>query len=55
MHPKGADSMAVSGLGLVKPLVSAGWAPPLHEQNQFSHLAEPPFLAVKLFFPIREL
>ena len=30
MHPKDADSMAVSGLGLVKPLVN--FRPHLHER-----------------------
>ena len=40
MHPKGADSMATSGLGLEKPLVGARWAiPPLHKRAEKTGLS----------------
>ena len=53
VHPKGVDSMAVSGLGLKRPLVEAWWAISLLTnglRNRSSRLVGPPFLAVN-FFP----
>ena len=54
MHPKAANSMAVSGLSFENTLVGTGWAVSVlfftnGLRKQFSHLVGSPFLAVKLF------
>ena len=54
VHPKAANSMAVSGLSFENTLVGTGWAVSVlfftnGLRKQFSHLVGSPFLAVKLF------
>ena len=54
MHPKGANSMASSGLGCRKALVGTGWAISLllcmtGLRIRSSDLVEPPFLTMNLF------
>ena len=52
MHPKGANSMAASGLGCRNDLVGTGrafWHK--RARNKRSHLVGPPFPAFKAFFP----
>ena len=54
MHPKGANSMAASGLGCRKALVGTGWAISLLPclnwlRKQPSSLVGPPFLTMTLF------
>ena len=50
VHPKGANSMAASGLSCRKPLVCSEWAfLSCFIQMRSSGHAEPPFVAVKLF------
>ena len=55
VHPKGANSMAVSGLGFRKAMVGTGWTccfpPPMHNwaYKPSSHLDGTPFLALKVF------
>ena len=54
MHPKDANSMAVSGLGFKKALAGTGWAVFLllcriGLRKQTSNLVGLPFLALKIF------
>jgi len=56
VHPKGVDSMAVSGLSFRNALVGSEWATAVllcmnGLGQQSSHLAKHPFSAGKLFFP----
>ena len=54
MHPKDANSMAASGLGCRKALVSIGWVISLLCMNglrkETPGLVGPPFLIMLLFF-----
>ena len=52
VHPKGADSMVVSGLRFRNTLVGSGWATAVGLRKQSSHLVWCPFLAGKLFRPV---
>ena len=59
MYPKGANSIAASGLGCRKALVGTGWAISLllcmtGLRKRSSGLVGPPFLTKKLFIVLHE-
>ena len=59
MHPKGENSMAMSGPSFRSTLVGTGWAFSLvlctgGPRKHSSHLVGPPFLAVKVIPSLEE-
>ena len=59
VHPKGADSMAISGLSFRNALVGSGWATDVLLSTNVlrklsSHLAQHPFPVGKLFCSLGE-
>ena len=60
MHPKGANSMAMSGLACRKALVGTGRAVSVlfginGLRNKPSYLVGPPFLAFRLIFQLHQV